>query len=102
MVRFSRVWRAGLRMGHPQVRWSTPVMTQDGGMPAQFQGDHEDFEALPRNAMECEIFQARTQALLAAFKSAPSPRYLIADSKLYHEANAPHLRHLGFITRLPN
>jgi hypothetical protein len=40
-------------MGHPQVRWSTPVMTQDGGMPAQFQGDREGFEALPQNAMEC-------------------------------------------------
>jgi hypothetical protein len=56
MVRFSRVWRAVLRMGHLQVRWSVPVMTQDGGMPAQFQGDREGFEALPRNAMECASF----------------------------------------------
>jgi hypothetical protein len=43
-------------MGHLQVRWSVPVMTQDGGMPAQFQGDREGFEALPRNAMECASF----------------------------------------------
>ena len=42
-------------MGHPQVIWSTPVMTQDGGMPAQFQGDREGFTALPRNARECVV-----------------------------------------------
>jgi hypothetical protein len=53
-------------MGHPQVRWSTPVMTQDGGMPAQFQGDREGFEALPQNAMECGIFPLAATLLLAA------------------------------------
>jgi hypothetical protein len=35
-------------------------------------------------------------------KRAPSPRYLIADSKLYHADHAPHLQHLGCITRLPH
>jgi len=29
-----------LRMGHPLVRWSLQMMTQDGGKTAQFQGDH--------------------------------------------------------------
>src|SRR5215470_10560095 len=41
MVRFSRVWRAALRMRHPLGRWSLQMMTQDGGMTAQLQGDHE-------------------------------------------------------------
>src|SRR5712691_11648644 len=53
MVRFSRVWRAVLRMGHPQVRWSVWLMTQNGGMPAQLQGDGEGVEALPLNWVEC-------------------------------------------------
>ena len=71
------------------------VVSQDGGIP--FVSTSWD-----GNTSDIEIFQARTQALLAAFQSAPSPRYLIADSKLYHEDNAAHLRHLGFITRIPN
>src|SRR5262249_2039643 len=41
MVRFVRVWRAVLRMGHLQVRWLVWLMTQDGGKTAQLQGDHE-------------------------------------------------------------
>src|SRR5215831_11574485 len=41
IVRFARVWRAVLRMGHPPVRWSLQMMTQDGGTTAQLQGDHE-------------------------------------------------------------
>src|SRR6266446_3731608 len=53
MVRFSRVWRAVLCMGHPQVRWSVWLMTQHGGMPAQLQGDGEGVEALPLNWVEC-------------------------------------------------
>jgi hypothetical protein len=28
-------------MGHPQVRWSVQLMTQNGVLPAQFQGDRE-------------------------------------------------------------
>src|SRR5215813_5441303 len=41
IVRFARVWRAVLCMGHPLVRWSLQMMTQDGGTTAQWQGDHE-------------------------------------------------------------
>jgi transposase len=71
------------------------MVSQDGGIPWVSQ-------RWDGNTSDIEMFQARTQALLAALKSAPSPRYLIADSQLYHEDNAPHLRHLGFITRLPH
>src|SRR5215471_17878252 len=53
MVRFSWVWRALLRMGHPQVRWLVWLMTQDGLMPAQLQGDEGGSGALPRNRLEC-------------------------------------------------
>src|SRR5215470_2909581 len=33
-------------MGHPQVRWSGQLMTQNGGIPAQFQGDREGQRSL--------------------------------------------------------
>jgi transposase len=71
------------------------MVSQDGGVP--FVSKSWD-----GNTSDSEIFQTRAQALLAAFQHAPSPRYLIADSKLYHEDNATHLRALGFITRIPN
>jgi transposase len=51
---------------------------------------------------DSEIFQARTQALMTAFKHAPSPRYLIADAKLYQADNAPTLHALGCSTRMPH
>jgi ATP/maltotriose-dependent transcriptional regulator MalT len=63
IVRFSRVWRAVWRMRHPLVRWLLQMMTQDGGMTAQFQGDHEGFGASPLNWVECGI--CRGQILLA-------------------------------------
>src|SRR5262252_7297086 len=53
MVRLSRVWRAVWGMGHPLVRWSVLLITQHGGMPAQWQGDGEGIEALPLNWVEC-------------------------------------------------
>jgi transposase len=71
------------------------MVSQDGGVP--FVSKSWD-----GNTSDSEIFQTRAQALLAAFQHAPSPRYLIADSKLYHEDNATHLRALGCITRIPN
>jgi transposase len=40
--------------------------------------------------------------LLSTFKQSPTPRYLIADSKLYSQDNAAHLKPLGFITRIPD
>jgi len=54
------------------------------------------------NTSDIAVFQERAQALMAALQNAPRPRYLIADSKLYHEDNAPNLQKLGFITRIPN
>jgi len=71
------------------------MVSQDGGVPF-------GSKSWDGNMSDSEVFKARAQALLAAFQNAPSPRYLIADSKLYHEDNAPNLQTLGFITRIPN
>jgi transposase len=71
------------------------IVSQDGGVP--FLSKSWD-----GNTSDTQIFQERAQALMTAFKHAPSPRYLIADSKLYHDDNAANLENLGFITRIPN
>ena len=71
------------------------LVSQDGGVP--FVSKSWD-----GNTSDIAVFQERAQALMAVFQNASSPRYLIADSKLYHEDNAPNLQKLGFITRIPN
>ena len=71
------------------------MVSQDGGVP--FLSKSWD-----GNTADTQIFQERAQALMTAFQNAPSPRYLIADSKLYHDHNAANLENLGFITRIPN
>ena len=71
------------------------MVSQDGGVPF-------GSKSWDGNTSDIEVFQERARALMAAFQNAPSPRYLIADSKLYHEDNAPNLHNLGFITRIPN
>lgn len=70
------------------------MVSQDGGVPLMS-------KSWDGNASDSKVFQQRSQALMATFKGSPSPRYLVADSKLYSEDNAPHLKHLGFITRIP-
>jgi transposase len=70
------------------------MVSQDGGIP--FVSKSWD-----GNTSDTQIFQQRAQALMSAFKDTPSPRYLVADAKLYCEDNAVHLAPLGFITRIP-
>jgi uncharacterized protein DUF4277 len=71
------------------------MVSEDGGIPCvRRSGDG--------TPSDLEMFQTRAQAWLAAFQHAPHPRYLMADSKLYHEDHAPHRRHLGCITRIPH
>ena len=72
------------------------MVSQDGGIPFV---STECGTAIPRTS-RCS--RRAPRHYWPPFSRPPSPRYLIADSKLYHEDNAPHLRHLGFITRLPN
>ena len=71
------------------------MVSQDGGVP--FVSKSWD-----GNTSDTVIFQERAAALLATFQQSPTPRYLVADSKLYNEANAANLLALGFITRIPN
>jgi len=53
------------------------------------------------NAPDNKIFTERSTMLIEHFKQTSTPRYLIADSKLYSEGNAQNLKQLGFITRIP-
>jgi transposase len=70
------------------------MVSQDGGVPlASKSGDG--------NASDTQIFHDRAAAFLTTFQGSPTPRYLLADSKRYSEDNAPQLKHLGFITRIP-
>jgi len=71
------------------------MVSQDGGVPLA----SKNWDG---NASDSQIFQNRAQALLSTFKDSPTPRYLIADSKLYSQDNATHLKPLGFITRIPD
>jgi transposase len=71
------------------------MVSQDGGVP--FVSKSWD-----GNTSDIAVCQERAQALLAAFQTAPRPRYLIADSQPYHEDQAANLQQLGFITRIPH
>ena len=70
------------------------MVSQDGGVP--FVSKSWD-----GNTSDTQVFQQRAEALMRAFKDTPTPRYLVADAKLYCEDNAVHLAKLGFITRIP-
>jgi transposase len=71
------------------------MVSQDGGVPCVS-------KSWDGNTSDIHVFQERAQALLTAFAHTPSPRYLVADAKLYHADNATHLKPMGFITRIPN
>lgn len=71
------------------------MVTQDGGIPLIG-------KALDGNASDNTVFKERSAALIENFKNSETPRYLVADCKLYTEANADNLKQLLFITRIPN
>ena len=71
------------------------MVSQDGGVPLVSQ-------TWDGNACDSRIFQERAQALLSTFRASPTPRYLIADSKLYSQNSATPLKSVGFITRIPD
>ena len=70
------------------------MVSQDGGIP--FVSKSWD-----GNTSDTQVVQKRAEALIRACKATPTPRYLIADAKLYCEDNAAPLAKLGFITRIP-
>ena len=71
------------------------MVSQDGGVPLVS-------KTWDGNAADSQIFQDRAKALLSTLAQSPTPRYLIADSKLYSKDNAVQLKPLGFITRIPD
>ena len=71
------------------------MVTQDGGIPLLG-------KALNGNASDNTVFNERCELLIDSFKASETPRYLVADSKLYTESNAANLKDLLFITRIPN
>jgi len=70
------------------------MVSQDGGVPLLS-------KSWDGHASDTQIFQERAQALIATLQASPSPRYLVADAKLYTEEHAANLKKLGFITRIP-
>jgi transposase len=70
------------------------MVTQDGGVPFLSQ-------SWDGNASDTVIFKERCEALITQFAASETPRYLIADAKVYTEANASNLAHLPFIPRIP-
>ncbi|MDX8396002.1 MAG: IS1634 family transposase [Mariprofundaceae bacterium] len=71
------------------------IVCHDGGIPLIG-------KALDGNASDNMVFKERSEQLIESFKASEIPRYLIADCKLYTEKNAPNLKQLQFITRIPN
>jgi transposase len=70
------------------------IVSQEGGVPLGSQ-------SWDGHASDTPIFQDRAQALIKAFASSPTPRYLVADAKLYTEDTAVTLATRGFIPRMP-
>ena len=70
------------------------MTAQDGGVPLVSQ-------SWDGNASDNAIFQERAKALIDEFKASPTPAFMVADSKLYTEKNAPFLAQLPFLTRIP-
>jgi transposase len=70
------------------------MVSQDGGVPLLS-------KSWDGNTSDIKVFQERAQALMETLKNSPTPRYLVADCKVYHEDNAANLQSLGFITRIP-
>lgn len=70
------------------------LVSQDGGVPIIS-------KAWDGNASDNVIFKERAEALIDAFKKADTPRYLVADSKLYTKKSAPFLAQIPYVTRIP-
>lgn len=71
------------------------MVSQDGGVPIVSR-------SWSGNASDTKIFRERSKALVQTFKKSSTPRYLIADSKLYcKETIEEALQYLPFITRVP-
>ena len=69
------------------------IVSQDGGIPFFS-------KAWDGNASDNNIFKERSEKIIEQFKESETPRYLVADSKLYIKDNAGNLAQVAFITRI--
>ena len=70
------------------------MVAQDGGGPLMSQ-------SWDGHASETVVVKKRCEALLPQCAASETPRYVMADAKLYPEAHAPNLAHLPCMTRIP-
>lgn len=71
------------------------MVCHDGGIPLIG-------KALDGNASDNNVFRERCELLIESFKASETPRYIVADSKVYTEKNASNLKSLLFVSRIPN
>lgn len=72
------------------------MVSQDGGVPIVSR-------SWSGNSSDSKIFRERSKALIDIFKNSPTPRYLVADSKLYSKETIEEaLQYIPFITRVPS
>ncbi len=71
------------------------IVSQDGGIPLACKN-------WDGNSADTAIFKARSKALVSEFKKSTAPKYLVADCKLYHKANAEFLSQVKFLTLIPS
>jgi len=71
------------------------IVSQDGGIPLACKN-------WDGNSADTAIFKARTKALVSEFEKSTAPKYLVADCKLYHKANAEFLSQVKFLTLIPS
>jgi transposase len=72
------------------------MVSQDGGIPIVSR-------SWSGNSSDSKIFRERSKALIDTFKNSPTPRYLVADSKLYSKESIEEaLQYIPFITRVPS
>jgi transposase len=70
------------------------MVSQDGGVPCVS-------KSWDGHASDTPIFQERAEALVATVNNSLTPRYVVADAQLSHEAHATPRNKLGFLTRIP-
>ena len=70
------------------------MVTEDGGVPILC-------KILDGNAADTVVFKERTKAVIEEFKKSKSPKYLLAECKLYTKCNAEFLSQIPFITLIP-
>ncbi|MCP4325345.1 MAG: IS1634 family transposase, partial [Alteromonadales bacterium] len=71
------------------------IVSQDGGIPLACKN-------WDGNSADTAIFKARSKALVSEFEKSTTPKYLVADCKLYHKANAEFLSQVKFLTLIPS